>query len=184
MPFEIPTPSMTFEVPLEDGARIRMRRHGNPDGVLSIVNQSDGSYAYYNGTSMATPHVAGVAALLFAQGRTRDNVHDALVDTAVPKDIRQDSDLALGAALSEVEVLAELRKLASKNKTAVQMIGQGYYDTVTPAVIRRNILEAPAWFTASSPSGPTSATVLLTRVSKSPQRPPATGPSCSRTSPV
>jgi glycine dehydrogenase len=79
---------------------------------------------------------------------------DALVDTAVPKDIRQDSDLALGAALSEVEVLAELRKLAGKNKTAVQMIGQGYYDTVTPAVIRRNILEAPAWYTAYTPYQP------------------------------
>lgn len=79
---------------------------------------------------------------------------DALVDTAVPKDIRQDSDLALAAALSEVEVLAELRKLASKNKTAVQMIGQGYYDTVTPAVIRRNILEAPAWYTAYTPYQP------------------------------
>src|SRR6478609_2650259 len=64
---------------------------------------------------------------------------DALVDTAVPKDIWQDSDLALTAALSEFEVLAELRKLAAKNKTAVQMIGQCYYDTVTPAVIRRNI---------------------------------------------
>ncbi|WP_395858410.1 aminomethyl-transferring glycine dehydrogenase [Arthrobacter sp. KBS0702] len=79
---------------------------------------------------------------------------DALVDTAVPKDIRQDSDLALAAALSEVEVLAELRKLAAKNKTAVQMIGQGYYDTVTPAVIRRNILEAPAWYTAYTPYQP------------------------------
>ncbi|MGZ4662769.1 MAG: glycine dehydrogenase (aminomethyl-transferring), partial [Arthrobacter sp.] len=79
---------------------------------------------------------------------------DALVDTAVPKDIRQDSDLALAAALSEVEVLAELRKLAAKNKTAVQMIGQGYYDTVTPPVIRRNILEAPAWYTAYTPYQP------------------------------
>ena len=79
---------------------------------------------------------------------------DALVDTAVPKDIRQDSPLSLGAALSEVEVLAELRKLAAKNKTAVQMIGQGYYDTVTPAVIRRNILEAPAWYTAYTPYQP------------------------------
>jgi glycine dehydrogenase len=79
---------------------------------------------------------------------------DALVDTAVPKDIRQDSALSLGAALSEVEVLAELRQLAAKNKTAVQMIGQGYYDTVTPAVIRRNILEAPAWYTAYTPYQP------------------------------
>ncbi|WP_427173631.1 aminomethyl-transferring glycine dehydrogenase [Arthrobacter sp. 92] len=79
---------------------------------------------------------------------------DALVDTAVPKDIRQDSDLALAAALSEVEVLAELRKLAAKNKTAVQMIGQGYYDTLTPPVIRRNILEAPAWYTAYTPYQP------------------------------
>src|SRR6476619_7002967 len=79
---------------------------------------------------------------------------DALVDTAVPKDIRQDADLALAAALSEVEVLAELLKLASKNKTAVQMIGQGYYDTLTPPVIRRNILEAPAWYTAYTPYQP------------------------------
>jgi glycine dehydrogenase len=79
---------------------------------------------------------------------------DALVDAAVPKDIRQDSPLELGEALSEVEVLAELRKLAAKNKTAVQMIGQGYYDTLTPAVIRRNILEAPAWYTAYTPYQP------------------------------
>src|SRR6478609_7893239 len=76
---------------------------------------------------------------------------DGLVDTAVPDSIRQQSPLSLDGALSEVEVLAELRKLASKNKTAVQMIGQGYYDTVTPAVIRRNILEAPAWYTAYTP---------------------------------
>ncbi|MCP9000539.1 aminomethyl-transferring glycine dehydrogenase [Pseudarthrobacter sp. RMG13] len=79
---------------------------------------------------------------------------DALVDVAVPDSIRQAKPLALKDALSEVEVLAELRKLASKNKTAVQMIGQGYYDTVTPAVIRRNILEAPAWYTAYTPYQP------------------------------
>ncbi|WP_371706777.1 aminomethyl-transferring glycine dehydrogenase [Pseudarthrobacter sp. NIBRBAC000502772] len=79
---------------------------------------------------------------------------DALVDTAVPNGIRQDAALRLKDALSEVEVLAELRKLAAKNKTAVQMIGQGYYDTVTPAVIRRNILEAPAWYTAYTPYQP------------------------------
>ncbi|WP_395400749.1 aminomethyl-transferring glycine dehydrogenase [Arthrobacter sp. UC242_113] len=79
---------------------------------------------------------------------------DGLVDTAVPASIRQENPLRLTAALSEVEVLAELRRLAAKNKTAVQMIGQGYYDTVTPPVIRRNVLEAPAWYTAYTPYQP------------------------------
>ncbi|WP_087873218.1 aminomethyl-transferring glycine dehydrogenase [Arthrobacter globiformis] len=79
---------------------------------------------------------------------------DGLVDAAVPASIRQENALRLTAALSEVEVLAELRRLAAKNKTAVQMIGQGYYDTVTPPVIRRNILEAPAWYTAYTPYQP------------------------------
>ncbi|MEO3932128.1 aminomethyl-transferring glycine dehydrogenase [Micrococcaceae bacterium Sec7.4] len=107
-------------------------------------------------TSFVDRHIgarrqADVDAMLKAVGY--DTV-DALVDTAVPKDIRQDSPLGLTEALSEVEVLAELRKLAAKNKTAVQMIGQGYYDTLTPPVIRRNILEAPAWYTAYTPYQP------------------------------
>jgi len=79
---------------------------------------------------------------------------DGLVETAVPASIRQENPLQLTAALSEVEVLAELRRLAAKNKTAVQMIGQGYFDTVTPPVIRRNILESPAWYTAYTPYQP------------------------------
>ncbi|MFJ4267619.1 aminomethyl-transferring glycine dehydrogenase [Paenarthrobacter nicotinovorans] len=79
---------------------------------------------------------------------------DGLVDVAVPDSIRQSSPLTLQKALSETQVLAELRKLAAKNKTAVQMIGQGYYDTVTPPVIRRNILESPAWYTAYTPYQP------------------------------
>ncbi|HKU35579.1 MAG TPA: aminomethyl-transferring glycine dehydrogenase [Paenarthrobacter sp.] len=79
---------------------------------------------------------------------------DGLVDAAVPASIRQEKPLSLDTALSEVEVLAELRQLAAKNKTAVQMIGQGYYDTVTPPVIRRNILESPAWYTAYTPYQP------------------------------
>ncbi|MCX6499656.1 MAG: aminomethyl-transferring glycine dehydrogenase [Arthrobacter sp.] len=94
---------------------------------------------------------ADIDAMLKAVGY--DSV-DGLVDVAVPDSIRQAKPLALEEALSEVEVLAELRKLAAKNKTAVQMIGQGYYDTVTPAVIRRNILEAPAWYTAYTPYQP------------------------------
>ena len=107
-------------------------------------------------TSFVDRHIgarreADVDAMLKAVGY--DTV-DSLVDTAVPNDIRQEVALTLQDALSEVEVLAELRKLASKNKTAVQMIGQGYYDTVTPPVIRRNILESPAWYTAYTPYQP------------------------------
>ncbi|MEE9098507.1 glycine dehydrogenase (aminomethyl-transferring), partial [Arthrobacter nitrophenolicus] len=79
---------------------------------------------------------------------------DGLVDVAVPSSIRQETALRLTGALSEVEVLAELRRIAGRNKTAVQMIGQGYYDTVTPPVIRRNILESPAWYTAYTPYQP------------------------------
>lgn len=79
---------------------------------------------------------------------------DGLVDTAVPESIRQQNALTLQPALSEVEVLRQLRELAAKNKTAVQLIGQGYYDTVTPPVIRRNILEDPAWYTAYTPYQP------------------------------
>ncbi|WP_285247208.1 aminomethyl-transferring glycine dehydrogenase [Pseudarthrobacter sp. efr-133-R2A-89] len=79
---------------------------------------------------------------------------DGLVDVAVPASIRQETALKLTDALSEVEVLAELRRIAGRNKTAVQMIGQGYYDTVTPPVIRRNILESPAWYTAYTPYQP------------------------------
>ncbi|MEV8146172.1 aminomethyl-transferring glycine dehydrogenase [Specibacter sp. NPDC078709] len=79
---------------------------------------------------------------------------DSLVDMAVPDSIRQSTPLALQAALSEVEVLTQLRGLAAKNTMAVQMIGQGYYNTVTPPVIMRNILEAPAWYTAYTPYQP------------------------------
>jgi len=79
---------------------------------------------------------------------------EGLVDVAVPASIRQETALKLADALSEVEVLAELRRIAGRNKTAVQMIGQGYFDTVTPPVIRRNILESPAWYTAYTPYQP------------------------------
>ncbi|WP_066286942.1 aminomethyl-transferring glycine dehydrogenase [Arthrobacter sp. B6] len=125
-----------------------------------LVTVYPASAAPATATSASAPFVdrhigarreADVDAMLKAVGY--DTV-DALVDTAVPKDIRQDTALDLSAALSEVETLAELRRLAAKNKTAVQMIGQGYYDTVTPPVIRRNILEAPAWYTAYTPYQP------------------------------
>jgi glycine dehydrogenase len=60
----------------------------------------------------------------------------------------------LPAAVGEHEALAELRGLADTNTTAVSMIGQGYYDTLTPPVLLRNILENPAWYTAYTPYQP------------------------------
>ena len=55
---------------------------------------------------------------------------------------------------TEAEALAELRALADANTVAVSMIGQGYYDTLTPPVLLRNILESPAWYTAYTPYQP------------------------------
>ncbi|QGF23253.1 aminomethyl-transferring glycine dehydrogenase [Raineyella fluvialis] len=79
---------------------------------------------------------------------------EALAAAAVPDDIKQDAPLILDPALSEAEVLTALRGLAARNTPRVQMIGQGYYDTVTPAVIRRNVLEDPGWYTAYTPYQP------------------------------
>ncbi|WP_166844344.1 aminomethyl-transferring glycine dehydrogenase subunit GcvPB [Isoptericola sp. BMS4] len=79
---------------------------------------------------------------------------DALVDAAVPKAIRSDRPLDLPAARTEAEVLAHLRDLAGRNEVKRQMIGLGYYGTTTPAVIRRNVLESPAWYTAYTPYQP------------------------------
>ena len=60
----------------------------------------------------------------------------------------------LPPAATEYEALAELRAMADSNTVAVSMIGQGYYDTLTPPVLRRNILENPAWYTAYTPYQP------------------------------
>ncbi len=75
----------------------------------------------------------------------------ALVDAAVPAAIRTRRPLELPPARSEAQVLAALRGMAGENRPLVPMIGQGYYGTVTPAVIRRNVLENPAWYTSYTP---------------------------------
>jgi glycine dehydrogenase len=79
---------------------------------------------------------------------------DELTQAALPPGIGDVGRLELPTALSETGALAELRRLAGRNAAARSMIGLGYYGTVTPAVIRRNVLENPAWYTAYTPYQP------------------------------
>ena len=76
---------------------------------------------------------------------------EALIDAAVPKNIRLDRQLNLPKAKSETEALTELRAIAGKNKVTRSFIGTGYYDCITPPVIQRNIFENPGWYTAYTP---------------------------------
>ncbi|WP_322411894.1 aminomethyl-transferring glycine dehydrogenase [Microbacterium invictum] len=81
---------------------------------------------------------------------------DELLSAAVPASIRATprASSSIPAAASETEALAELRALASQNRGARPMIGLGYYDTITPSVIARNVLENPSWYTAYTPYQP------------------------------
>ncbi|MFD3569198.1 aminomethyl-transferring glycine dehydrogenase [Streptomyces sp. NPDC058667] len=79
---------------------------------------------------------------------------DELTAAAVPDVIKNTEALALPAARTEAEVLAELRTLADRNQVLAPMIGLGYYGTFTPPVILRNVMENPAWYTAYTPYQP------------------------------
>jgi glycine dehydrogenase len=79
---------------------------------------------------------------------------DDLTNTVVPKSIADDSPLDLADAVSEEQALQELREISKQNKLFTSLIGQGYYNTHTPKVILRNVLENPAWYTAYTPYQP------------------------------
>ncbi|MEU4247255.1 aminomethyl-transferring glycine dehydrogenase [Amycolatopsis sp. NPDC026612] len=80
---------------------------------------------------------------------------DELSERAVPESLRASAGpLDLPPAATEAQALAELRELASRNRVTASMIGLGYHDTFTPPVIRRNVLENPAWYTAYTPYQP------------------------------
>ena len=79
---------------------------------------------------------------------------DDLMAAAVPHGIRTTTQMALPAPLSETEALATLRELSDRNNPGISMIGLGYHPTITPAVIRRNVLEDPSWYTAYTPYQP------------------------------
>src|SRR2546429_656135 len=78
----------------------------------------------------------------------------ALMGQTLPSSIRQKAPLDLGRALSETEALTHMGELAAQNQVFTSLIGQGYSGTILPAVIQRNILENPAWYTAYTPYQP------------------------------
>ena len=79
---------------------------------------------------------------------------DALIDATVPAGIRNQRPMDLAQAQTEQAVLARLRAIARKNQVLKSYIGTGYHDTFTPAVIQRNVLENPGWYTAYTPYQP------------------------------
>ena len=78
---------------------------------------------------------------------------DDLISETIPASIL-DTELDLPPAHSEVDTIARLQELASRNTITTSLIGLGYHDTITPPVIRRNVLESPAWYTAYTPYQP------------------------------
>ncbi|MCA8884581.1 MAG: aminomethyl-transferring glycine dehydrogenase subunit GcvPA, partial [Rhodobacteraceae bacterium] len=78
----------------------------------------------------------------------------ALIDETVPASIRQKEPLDFGKPKSESELLLHMRKVAGQNKVLTSLIGMGYYDTLMPPAIQRNVFENPAWYTAYTPYQP------------------------------
>jgi glycine dehydrogenase len=76
---------------------------------------------------------------------------EELINRTVPENIRMQSSLNLPDAMSEAEYLAHIKEISLKNKVFKNYIGQGYYDTITPSVILRNVFENPGWYTQYTP---------------------------------
>jgi glycine dehydrogenase len=76
---------------------------------------------------------------------------EELIDQTIPSNIRLDKPLNFSSGLTEREYYRKVLKLAKKNKVFNTYIGMGWYDTITPSVILRNILENPVWYTSYTP---------------------------------
>ena len=79
---------------------------------------------------------------------------DSFIGDVLPPSIANNADLALPTAISETEAIAKLSQKAQQNQVLTSALGMGYYNTITPAVIKRNILENPSWYTAYTPYQP------------------------------
>ena len=117
-----------------------------PRPTLADLERRDAFAARHIGTAPADQR-AMLASLGFAS-------RAALIDAIVPPAIRDRAPLALPAPVPEHEALARLAAVAARNRVLTSCIGQGYYGTITPGVILRNVLENPAWYTAYTPYQP------------------------------
>ncbi|RQO58592.1 glycine dehydrogenase (aminomethyl-transferring) [Paucibacter sp. KBW04] len=111
--------------------------------TLASLENSTEFHARHIGPDAADE--AGMLSVIGAASRR------ALIDAIVPGSIKRAAGMNLPAALTEAQALAELKTVAAQNQVLKSYIGQGYYDTLTPGVILRNILENPAWYTAYTP---------------------------------
>jgi glycine dehydrogenase len=121
--------------------------HGDPGAAAGVGSPADRGFADRH----IGPGAPDVARMLQTIGYPS---LQALVDAVLPHSIRDGGGLDLPEAMGEREVAVALRALAAQNTLAVPMIGLGYYGTHLPGVIRRNVLENPAWYTAYTPYQP------------------------------
>src|ERR1700754_2532363 len=119
--------------------------------AMTAHRKSNGDTAVNFARRHIGPSARDVAAMLETVGAKSV---DALMAETLPASIRQVAPLDLGKPLSETEAIAHMSELASQNQVFTSLIGQGYSGTILPAVIQRNILENPAWYTAYTPYQP------------------------------
>src|SRR5690242_8959786 len=129
--------------------RIRLKMNGERDMNAPFKRVDEAATTFVRRHIGPSPR--DVAAMLETVGA---NSLGELMGETLPGSIRQRMPLDLGAALSETEALAHMGELAAQNQTFASLIGQGYSGTILPAVIQRNILENPAWYTAYTPYQP------------------------------
>ncbi|QHC34607.1 aminomethyl-transferring glycine dehydrogenase [Komagataeibacter xylinus] len=128
--------------------------------MLAVTSSSCGSSSLWQDTGADAgafcarhvgPDANDVAAMLRVVGA---DTLDILMAQTVPGSIRLAGSMGLGAGVPEHVALARLRAIAAENRVLTSLIGQGYYDTILPGVIQRNVLENPAWYTAYTPYQP------------------------------
>lgn len=143
-PFRTPsTLTKTFSVPSSRLTQFSYR-HARAYAALpaAVFERTDGfAKRHINSESDITEMLSALGLQNMSQ----------LVDQTVPNSIRNHRDLDVGPGLSETEALEKLKKMVSKNKLYQNHIGMGYYGTHTPAVILRNVLENPGWYTQYTP---------------------------------